>query len=285
VNLQTVRALNEINRGFYRETSAEFDASRGHPWPGWSRVCDNIQPVAGSPTRILDVGCGNARFGAFLADRFRDERQHLHYAGIDSSASLLGIARERALPFEGCELIHEDLVETLLARSRERARQAANVDQHAPPSLASPEPRYALIGLFGVLHHIPSAALRRDLLTRLGRQLAPGGILALTCWQFGAFARFRDKIIPWHVYNHTASQPIDTAELEPGDHLLPWSDDAKVRRYCHFASELETQNLLESDFEIVTSYTSDGREGSLNRYFICRYSDPRITPKEDREAD
>ncbi len=282
---QTVRALNEINRRFYRETSAEFDASRGHPWPGWSRVADLIQPEAGVPTRILDIGCGNARFGAFLAERWRHVRHNLHYTGVDSSASLLQRARERALPIGHCELVQEDLIETLLEAPAERAARGAKSGLRRVPIVAGSEPRYKLIGLFGVLHHIPSAALRVELLGRLGRQLAAGGVLALTCWQFGAFARFREKIIPWDAYNHTAPQPIDTAQLEPGDHLLPWSNDAKVRRYCHFADELEIRHLLEAHFEIVTSYTNDGREGSLNRYFICRYRGTRIGPKQGKEAD
>ncbi|MFP8881122.1 MAG: class I SAM-dependent methyltransferase [Myxococcota bacterium] len=269
---QTVRALNEINRSFYRETSAEFDASRADPWPGWSRVADHIHPEPGAPTRILDVGCGNARFGAFLADRWGDECNDVHYTGVDSSAGLLSRARERALPFAHCELIQEDLIETLLEAPTRLDARDANRRERRVTTTGAPELRYALIGLFGVLHHIPSAALRFELLVRLGQQLAPQGLLAFTCWQFGAFDRFRDKIIAWDDYNRTALEPIDTRQLEPGDHLLPWADDADARRYCHFSDELEAERLLESDFEIVASYTSDGREGSLNRYFICRYT-------------
>jgi len=283
MDLRTVRALNEINLDFYRETSAEFDASRGHPWPGWARVVDHIQPGAAPPTRILDVGCGNGRFGAFLTDRIGDGCEDFHYTGVDSSASLLRRARDRALPFGRCNWFQEDLIESLLARSTPCGVVGANRGESSVPDAATADPRYALIGLFGVLHHIPSTALRNELLERLGRQLAPGGVLALTCWQFGAFARFRDKVIPWESYNHTASQPIDTAQLEPGDHLLPWSHDPKVRRYCHFTDEFEIQRLLENHFEIVSSYTSDGRGGSLNRYFVCRYSAPEIGPKEERE--
>jgi len=276
VDQQTVRALNAINRNFYREASAEFDASRGHPWPGWSRVADHIHPEPGAPTRILDVGCGNARFGAFLADRWGDDCDSLHYTGVDSCAALLSRARERALPVAHCEWIQQDLVEALLEAPPGPHAQDATDLERSPSPVGTRGPRYALVALFGVLHHIPSAALRAELLVRLGRQLAPEGLLALTCWQFGAFARFRDKVIGWDDYNRTAAEPIDTTQLEAGDHLLPWSNDASVRRYCHFTDELEIQHLLETNFEIVTSYTSDGREGSLNRYFICRYSGPRI---------
>ena len=78
-----------------------------------------------------------------------------------------------------------------------------------------------------------------------------------------------------------AADPIETAQLEPGDHLLPWGDEGIAHRYCHFTSEDDTRELLEGLlFEIVDSYAADGREGNLNRYFICRFSNTQVEPKE-----
>jgi SAM-dependent methyltransferase len=264
---QTARSLNAINRTFYSASAAEFDRSRSAPWPGWTRLLPRIRQDREAPTatalRVLDVGCGNGRFGAFLADRLPAAQRPpdgIHYCGIDSSPALISRATERALPFARVEFRQMDFVE---ARSE------------------LPKGPFSLIALFGVLHHVPGHDPRRDLLRRLGERLAPGGILALTTWQFEAFARFQSRLTPWPEYNRTAADPIDTAQLEPGDHLLPWGDGGSALRYCHFTSERDTRDLLEGLlFEIVESYAADGREGNLNRYFICHFSNTQEEPKK-----
>lgn len=67
----TIRRLNAINREFYRITAEVFDQTRGQPWPGWEQVLAYIGADAQKrvPTMllVLDVGCGNGRFGVFLA--------------------------------------------------------------------------------------------------------------------------------------------------------------------------------------------------------------------------
>jgi len=259
---QTARSLNAINRAFYSDYAAEFDESRTAPWPGWTRLLSSIRRTSTASSkgafRILDVGCGNGRFGAFLADPLVADE--VHYCGIDSSAELIARAQARALPFAAVEFQQRDLVEG---------------EDHLPNG------PFSLIALFGVLHHVPGRERRRRLLRGLGARLAPNGILALATWQFEAFERFRSRLTPWPEYNRTASDPIDTAQLEPGDHLLPWGESGATHRYCHFASEDETRELLKDlSFEIVDSYVSDGREGNLNRYFICRSSDAQLAPKK-----
>ena len=258
---QTIRSLNAINRIFYSANAAEFDQSRSAPWPGWTQLLPHIRQIPRGPAtamlRVLDVGCGNGRFGVFLADQL--DPDEIHYCGIDSSPPLIARAKERALPFAGVEFQPLDFVE------------AGNDLPRGP---------FSLIGLFGILHHVPGQALRRELLRGLGERLAAGGILALTSWQFEAFRRFQSRLISWSDYNRTAAEPIDTAQLEPGDHLLPWGDGGSALRYCHFASEGETRELLEGlSFEVIESFAADGREGDLNRSFICHFSNTQVEPK------
>ena len=257
---QTVRSLNAINRAFYSTNASEFDQARSAPWPGWSRLLPHIERLraATSALRVLDVGCGNGRFGAFLAEQL--PAGEIDYCGIDSSAPLIARARERTLPFTDVAFRQTDFVES------------AN---------ELPEGPFSLIGLFGILHHVPGHAQRRELLRQFAGRLAPTGILALTSWQFEAFARFEDRLVPWSDYNRTAADPIDLAQLEPGDHLLAWGDEGIAHRYCHFTGEDATRELLEAlGFEIVDHYAADGREGNLNRYFICRFSNTQVEPKE-----
>ena len=142
-----------------------------------------------------------------------------------------------------------------------------------------PDGPFSLIGLFGVLHHVPGHDQRRALLRRLGEHLAPGGILALTTWQFEAFARFQSRLTPWHEYNSTAADPIDTAQLEPGAHPLPRGAGGSAHRYCPFTSEGDTRKLLEDlSFEVIESHAAAGRGPNPNRSFICHLSNTQGDP-------
>jgi SAM-dependent methyltransferase len=192
------------------------------------------------------VGCGNGRFGCFLAEH----QPELRYLGLDASAELLAIARSRG-PTAAAELWQLDIVE-----------------QDLDACLG--ERRFSLVALMGVLHHVPGAERRRTLLRALAGRLRAGGLLALTSWQFEAYQRFRDRIVAWEVYNRDAEAPIDPAQLEPGDHLLRWGRGERLR-YCHFADEDETHAMLAPlPCRTLASYRADGREGSLNHYVVLR---------------
>src|SRR5262245_36904942 len=96
---QTVARLNQINREFYRVTAGRFDESRQQAWPGWERLAGHLQIDSSgkpqTPLTVLDVGCGNGRFGRFLAQRFGTDA--IRYHGLDSSPALLERAREGLL--------------------------------------------------------------------------------------------------------------------------------------------------------------------------------------------
>ena len=100
----TIQYLNQINRRFYETVAAEFDASRQRAWAGWEEVVRNLK----APLHVLDVGCGNGRFGVFLIERLGKDA--LHYHGMDSSAALLDKARE-ALAGIDARLEQRDIVE------------------------------------------------------------------------------------------------------------------------------------------------------------------------------
>jgi tRNA (uracil-5-)-methyltransferase TRM9 len=244
----TVRALNALNRSFYREQAAAFSAAREAPWPGWKRLVELVaERVPTSPLAVLDVGCGNGRFAAFLAARGIP----FTCCGIDASAPLLDLARARRLPRGSASWRLADFLER-------------------PPDASLPEGRFDLVVLFGVLHHVPGREQRRALLQALRRRLRPGAVLALTAWQFEAFRRFRERMLPWEVFNRGAADPIDLAQLEPGDHLLPWGRGTGLR-FCHFADDAEVEGLLrDAGLERLHRYRADGRSGDLNRYFVAR---------------
>jgi SAM-dependent methyltransferase len=248
LDAKTVRLLNAINRSFYREQAAEFSATRESPWPGWTRLLEVVGDGAEeSPLEVLDVGCGNGRFAAFLAARGVAFR----YLGIDASAPLLEHARARLLPPGSATWRRVDFLEE-------------------PPDTSLPARRFALVALFGVLHHVPGRERRLALLRALARRLRPDGLLALTAWQFEAFRRFRDRLLSWEAFNDRATEPIDLAQIERGDHLLPWGRGHGLR-FCHFADDVEMEGLLkEAGLEPVERYRDDGHSRDLNRYFVVR---------------
>ena len=259
---QTRLALNAINREFYaaEESAAGFSATRDHPWPGWERVWREVRRNA--PTdralSVLDAGCGNGRFAAFLAER---SPETIHYVGIDASQPLLKIAAQRAQPLARARFICSDLTDD-------------------PPGATTAKASFDSVVLFGVLHHIPGFEARAALLAALAELVTAGGLLAFTLWRFGApslWPRFQSRVLPWRDYNRRAATPLDLAQLEAGDHLLRWGDnpdsnDAPLR-YCHYVDDAERDALLATlPLENVEHYVQDGRSNDLNQYVVLRSS-------------
>ncbi len=238
----TARTLNALNQRFYRDAAEEFHATRQTPWPGFARLAEELERHA-CPW-LLDLGCGNGRFAAFLDAR---RSRPFRYTGLDASAALLEHARRLPLRLARPQWTRADFV-----------REA--------PQRVLPEGRFDAVLLLGVLHHVPGADRRRALLRAAARRLRPGGLLAVSVWQLGARERFARRLEPW------ARVAIDPAQLEAGDLLLRWGARGSPRlRYCHFADAAETRSWTRClGLEQVASYLSDGREGDLNRYLLLR---------------
>ena len=80
----TRQRLNAVNRDFNTQHAGTFARTRNHPWPGWERAL-RAGPQE-EPLRVLDVGCGNGRFGHFLAEQ---AGRRIAYTGVDLSPALL----------------------------------------------------------------------------------------------------------------------------------------------------------------------------------------------------
>jgi SAM-dependent methyltransferase len=247
---QTVLALNALNQAFYAAIAPEWSETRRHAWPGFGRVLEVARDRVGRAGRlhVLDVGAGDGRFAAYLSQQ--RSAAGVEYLGIDASAALLEHARARELG-PGFRFQHADFI-----------RQ--------PLPAAGPEGGYHLIGLLGVLHHVPSFACRAELLRQLAGQLAPRAVLAITFWRLDRDVRFASRCLDWARYNAEASQPIDLLDIEPGDTLLRWGAGDAPPRYCHFPDARETEALLEaSELDVIDRFKADGKSGELNDYVLC----------------
>ncbi len=246
----TERQLGAINHRFYERFAAEFSATRERPWPGWERIAEHTTP----PIEVLDVGCGNGRFGTFLASRWAGP---FRYAGIDGCAQLLRAAEQRlASVAGGPELRDFDVLEQ-------------------DPATAFGAQRFGLVALFGVLHHVPGESRRRRLLGRLGRLLAPGGILAVSIWRLDRSPRFERRVVSWEDYNRRRARcglvPVDLGTLEAGDALLSWGGDDRHPRYCHFPGAAEIEGWIDGmEPRLIDRFEADGPSGQDNLYLVWR---------------
>jgi tRNA (cmo5U34)-methyltransferase len=236
VDTTTVRHLNDINRRFYEVTAADFDATRQQPWDGWERLAGIVgagfKPVP-TALHVLDAGCGNGRFGVFLAERLG--KDNLRYVGLDSSAALLERARA-VLTGIDAQFEERDLVE------------------QPPDSLLG---QFGLVALFGVLHHVPGAANRLALARALAHRVAPGGLLAWTEWRFLENPRLVERIVPWDA----------NLQVEAGDYLLDWRRGAQALRYCHAVDDAEHAALIDAaGLRVVDEYRAD----AANLYTVLR---------------
>jgi SAM-dependent methyltransferase len=199
--------------------------------------------------RILDVGCGSGRLARWLDRRLQRPQ---HSIGLDRSLPILRLAAADAPAHTSWT--HADLVAT---------------DGRLPYRDGAVDAAVAV----GLLHHLPSFALRRGLIADLSRLLRSGGLLVLAFWQFGADPRFERRVVGWE-----RAPAVDRSELEPGDRLLRWGDgdgsgasaDGSLR-YCHYADAAEAERLTTNlPLEIVDSFVADGRSAALNLYRILR---------------
>ncbi|MCA9911930.1 MAG: class I SAM-dependent methyltransferase [Anaerolineae bacterium] len=231
MDAQTQARLNDINRAFYATTAADFDQTRSRPWPGWLR----LQPYVKAPLRVLDVGCGNGRFGLFLAEA---HPAAVSYHGLDNSTELLSFA-EAALAqadFASYRLSEFDLL-----------------------TQALPDASYDLVVLFGVIHHVPGAEQRQKLLRALAARVATGGYLCFAAWCFYEYERFRERLVSWP----------DDLVVEQHDYLLDWRAGEHALRYCHYVDEAEhTALIAASGLQEVETFREDGSGRGMNRYSI-----------------
>lgn len=246
----TRRQLHAISLAFYEAQAEAFDASRVDlPWPGWERV---LAEASRSPLSVLDIGCGNGRFAAFLHGRGR----RFEYIGTDSNAALLDAAKER-------------LTESLGPGVEFRCQDFLGAPE---PGAELPAGPFSLVVLMGVLHHVPSCESRLALLHAAAKRVAPGGLLAYTAWQFGGRPRFKARQVEWGRVGRVLDEAIDTDDLEPGDLLLRFGDDPDAPpRYCHQVSDAEFEGWPgKLRLDPVDDFRADGAEGDLNRYQLLR---------------
>lgn len=240
-----IRKLNQINKDFYTQVAESFDQTRQQSWEGWEQVLPLISPLFSEEIEVLDIACGNGRFAQFLQKKHQN---NFKYYGIDTSAELLKEAEKSLSESELFYKLSEfDLIENLLENKF---------------STYFSELKFSLVAIFGVMHHIPSQSLRKDFFHQLAEVTEPRGRVVISFWQFAGFERFIQKSISPETVG------IDPQTLEKGDYFLGWKEE-QTARYCHSFSDSEITDLINPDqWQVVSQFKADGKEGILNSYLV-----------------
>jgi ubiquinone/menaquinone biosynthesis C-methylase UbiE len=141
------RSLAQV-RAAYDRIGSHFAKTRANPWPEIEAFLADRTGRLG-----LDVGCGNGRHTAVLAECVETA------VGLDVSPALLATARERVRGVRGVELLQGEASALPLASNS-----------------------VSLALYVATLHHLPDRATRRASLDDLARVLAPDGSALVSAW-------------------------------------------------------------------------------------------------------
>lgn len=247
----TIETLNQLNQQFYQQVNQDFHRTRQHSWPGWSRLEPNLKQLFSEHQNqhVVDYGCGNGRFGVFLAKSFPDLQESTHYWGCDQNQPLLDLAAGRLAQTKlKYQLVKLDLVSALLDEGSEKLVQI---------------PRNQLSVMFGLLHHIPCFELRRSLIHAAVDRVLAGGMLITTYWKFLDVPRLQRRLQSPKKVN------LDHLDLEDNDYFLDWQRGETSIRYCHYVSDTEAEALFENlPIKLVHEFRADGSTNQANHYQI-----------------
>lgn len=312
-----IHKLNDLTSDFYAREAASFSATRQAPWHGWERVWklitahdavqnpfpshaarvpDDDTGDSGAPLTILDLGCGNLRFERFLAER---ANAPLRVTALDNCPDLASPeigALSAAFP-------HSLRSSSAASKTKEEdaSGQGANppektiVDLRALDIVESlldstfadrlPRNSHDLAVAFGLMHHLPTFALRARVLEGLLGSLRPGGFAVVSFWQFLNDPRLAAKAATVTAEGR-AAHCLPT--FQENDFLLGWQHAEGVYRFCHHTPEDEIDALLAAirepsapstsgcappaplPFREIARFSADGKLGNLNRYLILQ---------------
>ncbi len=230
---KTIQKLLTLNQTFYDSFAESFSQTRRPINPGFDRL---LAALPGTPVDLLDVACGNGRFGHYLRQKGALSR----YTGVDFSGKLLQIAQEMT----GGTVYQRDLSQ--------------------PGSLAELG-QFDVVACLAALHHIPGRENRVQLLQEMGQRVREDGRIFLSTWQFMDSERQQRKVRYWSEIG------LSAADMEANDYLLTWQRDGFSYRYVCMIDEAETTALAQAaGLTIIERFRSDGREGNLSLYTVLQ---------------
>lgn len=314
---QVIRKLNDLTSDFYAREAASFSATRQAPWHGWEKAwefiaaqspsfpgattsdhanaTDALPPTTDSPA-VLDLGCGNFRFERFLAECTNaplritafDNCPNLASPGIDApSAAFSQNLGSFSVPAKTKERDDAEQGANLSGKTTVDLRDLDIVESLLDGTFADrlPHDECDLAVAFGLMHHLPTGALRVRVLEGLLGALRPGGFAIVSFWQFLNDPRLAAKAATVTAEGR-AAHCLPT--FQENDFLLSWQHAEGAYRFCHHTPEDEIDALLAAirepsapstrgctpptslPFREIARFSADGKQDNLNRYLILQ---------------
>lgn len=214
--IRAQQLLTQVQQDYDR-IAEHFSHTRNRQW---NEVRDLIHQYVQVGDQILDLGCGNGRV-ADLVDEIKGQ-----YVGMDVSAGLIAQAQK----------LHP--TKTFLVGSMLELPFADNaVDQ---------------VLMIASLHHIPSAALRIQVLQEVHRVLKDDGYILMTNWNLHQW-----RFVPLR-WRWNAGKLLGRSDMDWNDVLVPWKNANKqvqADRYYHGFTRRELRRIAKlSGFSVVDQY-------------------------------
>jgi len=246
---ETLQILRTTNKEFYQRFGEAFAETRRRIQPGVARALDEWITNGD----WLDIGCGSGT----LSQAWIKHGLTGSYTGIDFSQPLLHEAQcllaanpprqGLTISFRQLDLMNKDWMESCGTTA------------------------FDGVLAFAVLHHIPGADMRINLLKQAAALIKPGGLFIHSEWQFQHSPKLMARVQPWNKIG------LRDEDVDEGDTLLDWRHEATGGtkgfglRYVHLFSRTELQELAEScGFTIIQEYESDGAGEKLGLYQVWR---------------
>lgn len=201
----TQQQLLKIVKQNYEEVAQDYDRTRRKQSDPLRREVEKYAQKVKEGTKVLDVGCGNARLLELLPEG-------VDYLGVDSSESLINISKER---FPRYKFQTVDVLE--LDRLKEK------------------EFNYVLC--IAMLHHLPGRDLRVKSLRQMRDKMAIDGELMISVWNLWSKKKMRKRITRFLLLKILGKNKMDI-----GDITFDWKDNKKrtvSKRYYHAFTKRE----------------------------------------------
>ena len=226
------------------------------------------------PVRAFDLACGNMRFEHFALGRLSSSPfagRPLEFYGVDSCQDLATDEGGYARRIPNLHFQEVDVLGTLM-----------KLNPADMPDVVFDAPLSDISVCFGFMHHVPSCEYRVRVLDALVRQTRPGGIIAISFWEFMNDERMVRKAARAEARAELAPpfEGYDPSQFEPGDHLIGWQNDHRAYRYCHHFDDQQITDLVTGVRTLSTNgdapvrelarFHADGHSGELNRYVILQ---------------
>jgi SAM-dependent methyltransferase len=148
-----IKEVVKLNKDFYSKHNESFDKSRSYGfWEGFEVI---LKYLPKNP-KILDLGCGNARFLKFLLEK---NYSILNYDGFDNSSKFIEKNQE---VYQDFNFVLKDVI----------------ID------IETVNNTYDLIVAFGITHHIPSKSYREIWFKKIASLVSNNGVIVLSFWNF-----------------------------------------------------------------------------------------------------